>query len=225
MRALLILLAMLGLAAKSDAQPATPSPAPTPIVAATPQPRPLGLGFGGTAVAQPTPAPSQANAARGDSLSAVASKIKLRRLTAEELKTIRSTEGSAGSSPNTPPVLPGPASDEQRQAAMEEFEDTFGPLHQRAVQVDAERRACNSACMGTTSGSAFTTDMNGNWVVINTSVDNSTTPQCRQCQVHWRAEADQITLEYNRARERAHQQGVMLYELDSHRLVFGNAPK
>ena len=225
MRAMSVLLATLGMAAQLSGQSVTPTPTPTPTVAATTGAHPLKLGFGTTAVARPTPPSSKVNPARSDSLAAIASRIKVRKLTADELKSIHSADDSARAVPDTAPVSGALASDEQRAAALQEFEETFKPLRQRALQVEAERRACDSACAGTTSGSAFTTDTNGNWVVINTSVVNSTTPQCRQCRVKWLADADQVVIEFAKARDKAHQQGVFEYELDSHRLVFGNASK
>ena len=219
-----VLLVTLGVVAQGTAPP-TPSPTATPIPAETPAPRPMGLGFGEKVVPRPTLAGPQVSPGRADSLASIASKIRLRKLTPEDRKNIHSSEESPGGTPITPEVPGGLASDEQREAAMQEFEETFKVLYQRYLEVEAERRACNAACRGRTTGSAFTTDVNGNWVVLDTSVDNSTTPQCRQCQVHWRAEAQQAANEYHTARERAHRQGVMEYELDSHRLVFGNASK
>ena len=224
MYVLSVLLVTLGVVAQGTAQPHTPSPTATPIPAETPAPRSMGLGWENV-VPRPTLASPQVTPGRADSLSSIASKIKLRKLTPEDLKNIHSADQSPQGTPNTPEVSGGLASDEQREAAMQKFEETFQVLHQRYLEVEAERLACNSACRGRTSGSAFTTDVNGNWVVLDTSVDNSTTPQCRQCQAHWRAEAREVALEYGMARERAHRQGVMEYELDSHRLVFGNASK
>jgi len=224
-RATFVLLATLGVVAQSGAEAGPPNPTPTAIVTATPAPHLMGLGFGEKTVPQPTATSSQPSPDQAGSLASVASRIKLRKLAPDDLKSIHSADQSSRAMPDTPPTSGGLASDEQREAAMQMFEDTFKVLHQRYLEVEAERRACNSACRGRTSGSAFTTDVNGNWVVLDTSVDNSTTPQCRQCQTHWRAEAEQVASDYKGARDEARAQGVFDYELDSHRLVFGNASK
>ena len=147
-----VLLVILGVVAQGTAPPPTPSPTATPIPAATPAPRPMGLGFAEKVVPRPTLASPQVTPGQADSLASIASKIRLHKLTPEDLKNIHSAEESLGGSPKTPEVPGGLASDEQREAAMQEFEETFKVLYQRYLEVEAERRACNSACRGRTTG-------------------------------------------------------------------------
>jgi hypothetical protein len=201
------------------------TPTPTPMAAAAPEsPRPpvLGLGFGGPPKVEATPIPSKALSGEQNSLARAAGQIKLRKLTPEDRKQIREA-GDASLAP-TEDNKPGEPSgtQTQREEAMAEFNETAGPLYQQAQQARSECRACDYACEGRTQGSTITTNANGNWVVAFMSIDNSTTPQCKNCTAMCYENLSNLARRINAARDSAASKGVFRHELDSGRLVFSN---
>lgn len=221
MRVALACLVNAGIAAVLVAQ----TPTPTPMVTASgPSQRPpvLGLGFGLTPKVEATPIPSKALSGQENTLAGVAGRIKLRKLTAEDRKQIR--EAGAASSASTGDNKPGEPSgtQKQREEAMAEYNETVGPLFQQVQQARSECRACSYACEGRTQGSTITTDTNGNWVVSFTSIDNSTTPQCKNCVAMCYENLSNLARRINTARDSAVSKGVFRHELDSGRLVFSN---
>jgi hypothetical protein len=201
------------------------TPTLTPTVTASgepPRPPVLGLGFGGAQKPQATPIPSKALSGEENSLARVAGRIKLRKLTAEDRKQIR--EGGAASSAPTEDNKPGEPSgtQTQREEAMAEYNETTGPLFQQVQQARSECRACSWACEGRTQGSTISTDSNGNLVVSYTSIDNSTTPACKNCVVMCYENLSNLARRINAARDTAASKGVFRHELDSGRLVFSN---
>jgi hypothetical protein len=201
------------------------APTPTPTVAASStaaRPPVLGLGFGGAQKVQATAAPSKPFSGASNSLGAIAAQIKLRKLTPEDWKEIHQA-----SPPSTPPIegnAPGElsATQKQREEAMTEYNETVGPLFDEMQRAQGECRACDFSCAGFTHGSTITTDTNGNWVVLDTSIDNSTTAECRNCSAMCYEKVSSIAARFNRARQVAISKGVFRHELDSGHLVFSN---
>lgn len=219
-RMLVVIVAVLS-AGSSLSQTSRPTPAPT---ATSQAPHLLGLGFGVTPSATPSPVSSQKGASSPDPLASLASKIKLRKLTPEEIAQLKS-EGPVEAAPTPDDLKASSSLQKQREGALSEYKETVGPLGAQAQQVQSECRACDYSCEGTTQGSALTTDTNGNWVVLNTSVQNSTTPECRNCTVLCQERLASVAGQYNFARERAIAKGVYRHELDTGRLVFGKTTK
>jgi hypothetical protein len=221
MRRVLLLAAAVLAASSSFSQTPSPSPAPPPP---TKPPHLLGAGFGARPSATPSPAPSEKGKVGSDPLASLAAKITLKKLTQEDIRQLNS-EG---------PTAPVPASGDpkassdlqkQREDALAEYKDTVGPLSAQALQIQSECRACDYSCQGTTEGSALTTDTNGNWVILNTSVQNATTPECRSCTMLCQERLASVAGQYNLARERAIAKGVYRHELDTGRLLFGQTTK
>jgi Pyruvate/2-oxoacid:ferredoxin oxidoreductase delta subunit len=215
-RMIVVVLAALA-AGSSFSQAPPPTPAPK---APAKTPRLLSIGFGATPSATTSPVASPKGHSDSDPLASLAAKIKLRKLTPEEIKELKNA-GPAAPAPASSQMATGSDLQQQRVDALAEYKETIGPLTTQAQQVESECRACDYSCQGTTEGSALTTDTNGNWVVLNTSVQNSTTPECRNCTVLCRERLATVAGQYNLARERAIAKGVYRHELDTGRLVFG----
>jgi hypothetical protein len=201
------------------------TPAPTPAAAATPESAPspvLGLGFGAQPKVVATPIPIKALSGEQNALGRTASQIKLHKLTAEDRKQPKGV--STASSVYTEDNKPGEPSGGQkrREEAMAEYYQTTEPLFQQLNQVDGQCRACRYTCQGWTQGSTFTTDSNGNLVVAFSSIDNSTTTQCRNCTAMCYENLNNLARQINTARDTAVSKGVFRHELDSHHLVFSN---
>lgn len=219
-RMLVVVLAALA-AGSSLSQALPPTPAPTAPAQA---PRLLKMGFGAAPSATPSAVASPKDNSGSDPLASLATKIKLRKLTPEDIKELKSA-GPSAAAPVSSQMATGSDLQQQRVDALAEYKETIGPLTAQAQQVESECRACDYSCQGTTEGSALTTDTNGNWVVLNTSVQNSTTPECRNCTVLCRERLATVAGQYNLARERAIAKGVYRHELDTGRLVFGTSSK
>jgi hypothetical protein len=199
----------------------TPTATPVPTVKASPS-RLLGFGFGAAQRSQVTPESAQTVPPQQDSLASVATHIKLRRLTVEDLKEIR----EAGPSPTLPPENTGAAepsaTQRQREEALAEYLDTVRPLRRQLLETDNLCRSCWAACSGSTHGSSLTTDIFGNYVVLDVVINNADLPSCRICASDCHSKLSGLAWDYNRARERAIAKGVFRHELDTGHLVFDN---